>query len=150
MLSVTILLLVIVLNYIFSGTFSLLLLLVFDCSLLLLHGLVGPNPIAEFIIDFFIYAFTFLSWAISHPYGFAITVVVLFLFHCVVKCTWPYIRRTFCARSFRTDSDIIRDLEDRIGHLEETINTIDQRTRNMKELLKDIHTQVIARTNHDE
>ena len=143
MLSVSIVLLAILLNYIFSSFISIWRLLLLDCLLFLVHGLFGPVAIANFVIDFVIYIYSFLTLVISFPLAFCITVVVLFLLSYVFGYVWPSIRRSYCPAFFRTDSDILYDLEKRSKYLEKTMKAIEARTSKMEHMLQVIHDKVV-------
>ena len=134
-LSVSILLLVIVLNYIFSGTFPLFALLAFDCSVLLVHKIFGPAFIAECIIDSVIHIYHYLSWMVNHPYLFSIIIIVLYL----SSFCWPCIRYYCCHPWFRTTSDVIYSVEERLIGLEE-------RTERMEIMLRSVCNSVANMT----
>ncbi len=143
MLSVSILLLAILLNYIFSWFISIGRLLLLDCVLFLIHGLLGPVAIANVVIDSVIYIYSFFTWMISYPFTFCITVVVLFLLSYMFGYIWSSIRRIYCPAIFRTDSDILYDLEKRSKYLEKTMKALEARTAKMEHMLKAIHDQLV-------
>ena len=144
MLSVSILLLAILLNYIFSRRLiSISRLLLLDCLLFLVHGLYGPIAIASVVISFVMYIYSFLTLVISFPLTFCITVVALFLLSYVFGFVWPSIRRSYCSAIFRTDSDILYDLETRLKDIEKTMKALEARTSKMEHMLQAIHDQVV-------
>ena len=134
-LSVSILLVVILLNYILSGYLSLLTIVAFDGFVFLIHGIFGPVFITRRVIDFCSWVYYILKWMITYPYWFAFILVSMFIF----SCCWPCIRKILCPRRFRSTSDIIHEMDRRLISME-------RRLENMERMLTTIN-RYIAQNN---
>ena len=131
-LSFSILLIVILLNYILHGYLSVLTIVAFDGFVFLIHGIFGPVFIANRIIDFGSWIYYILKWMITYPYVFAFILVSMFIF----SCCWPCIRRILCPRRFRSTSDIIHEMDRRLISME-------RRLENMEGMLKTINRYIV-------
>lgn len=134
-LSFSLLLMVLLLNYILCGYLSVLTIVAFDGFVFLIHGIFGPVFIARRIIDFGSWVYYILKWMITYPYLFAFILVSIFIF----SCCWPCIRRILCPRRFRSTSDIIHEMDRRLISME-------RRLENMEGMLKTIN-RYIAQNN---
>lgn len=112
-LSLSILVACIFLSYILSGYLSLLTVLAFDATILLLHYLFGPVFIGRHFINICTYSYAVLVLLLSHPYWFSSSIVILFLSSIV----WPWCIR-WRYRRFRTTNDRVIDIDTRLERIE--------------------------------
>uniref|UniRef100_A0A1X7UV75 Uncharacterized protein n=1 Tax=Amphimedon queenslandica TaxID=400682 RepID=A0A1X7UV75_AMPQE len=112
-LSVSILVGVIFINYLLASYFSLLSILILDAGIILLHGMFGPLQLAKWFITGCSHISQGLIYIIYYPYFSAIVLMLLFIFSC---CCWPYLRRQ--SRYLRNSSDTVFVIEAQLERLE--------------------------------
>lgn len=147
-----ILIVCILLNYILASYISLLRLLAFDCTIILLHGIFGPVYIATGFISLCSLTWQTVKWMITYPYLFSVGIVSLF----ILSCLWPYIRRRiYC---FRTTADIVYDIEYRLTRIEDNMeereiqldrieDNMKKRLDRMESILMEIKEKVVTGVN---
>lgn len=131
----------ILLNYILASYISLLTLLAFDCTILLLHGIFGPVYIATGFLSLCSLIWQAVKWMITYPYLFSTVIVLLF----ILSCLWPCIRRR--TKYFRTTADIVYDIECRLTRMEDNMRKRETQLNkiedNMKERLDRMETILV-------
>ena len=131
----------ILLNYKLASYISLLTLLAFDCTILLLHGIFGPVYIATGFLSLCSLIWQTVKWMITYPYPFSTGIVLLFIF----SCLWPWIRRR--TNYFRTTSDIVYDIEDRLTKIEYNMKKKEIQLDRMETILMEIKEKVVTVVN---
>ena len=93
MLSWSILVVVLLLNYMLFHYFSLVNVLIFDIILYVLHHIYGPVTVVEWFITLCAMVYELLKWTISNPnlsvIGLSSFIALMFF----KTCIWPFIRR---------------------------------------------------------
>ena len=133
-LTLTIILACVLLNYMFLRCLSLLAILTFDCTIFLLHWLLGPEAVAGIFFYVVIRIYQFFSWLISYPYLFAGLVVLLF----ILTCIWPCVRHIF----HRSGRDIALDIERRLVRMEDRLAGIEDMQQRLLDIVNDIKAQI--------
>lgn len=138
-LSVSILIAVLFINYLLASFVSLLTLLIVDASLFLIHGLLGPLQLGSFILSGCSYVYPILKFTVLHPYVSATILVSSFVFSCFC---WPYLRRQ--SKYLRNSSDTVFVVESQLTRLEGQFarwnKEIKERDKQVKEQLDRIET----------
>lgn len=133
-LTLTIVLVCVLLNYMFLRCLSLLAILTFDCTIFLLHRLLGPEALAGIFLYVVLRIYQCLSWLISYPYLFAGLVVLL----SILSCIWPCVRHMFR----RSGRDIALDIERRLVRMEDRLAGIEDMQQRLLNIVNDIKTQI--------
>ena len=120
----------ILLNYILASYISLLTLLAFDCTILLLHGIFGPVYIATGFLSLCSLIWQTVKWMIAYPYLFSTGIVLLF----ILSCLWPCIRRR--TKYFRNTFDIVYDIEARLNTMKKDMKKRETQLDRIEESMK--------------
>ncbi|XP_019853374.1 PREDICTED: uncharacterized protein LOC109582830 [Amphimedon queenslandica] len=126
-LSVSILVGVMFINYFLIHYFSLLSLLTLDAGIALLHGIFGPLQIIIWFITGCSLISQGLLYTLYYPQFSATLLILLFIFSC---CCWPYLRRQ--SRYLRNSSDTVFVIEAQLERLEAHLAQRKERDKEIK------------------
>ena len=135
-LSVSILVAMLFLNYLLFSYISLLVLLALDGALFLLHGIYGPVVIGKWFIVLCGIIYELLKWIIQYPYLFSAGIVFIFAFSCI----WPCIRRRlWCCK---TSDDRICDMDERLITLKDRLEILIQKSEKRHKIIESKLTHI--------
>ena len=127
MLSWSILVVVLLLNYMLFHYFSLVNVLIFDIILYVLHHIYGPVTVVEWFITLCAMVYELLKWTISNPnlsvIGLSSFIALMFF----KTCIWHFIRR-----------DRLYGIDRRLQDMERQMERMEQNIVNIEKLLHQI------------
>ena len=142
-MSITVLLLCVLINYVFLNRFSALGLLRFDVIVLLIHTIFGPKFILLNFINLCEVIYRFCWWMlVDHTSLFLGIMVSLF----VVSLFWPCISWSL----WRSTDVVVLDIESRLKRMQDRLTVIENRQDEILQILKRDNVPNTSQAHHEE